>query len=265
MVRAFFVAALLVALPFATRAAGTVAIAAAGNFVYALDALEAEFRKTAPATVVTTAVGASGSLFAQIQNGAPFDVFLSADTDYPRRLVAAGHGDAASLRTFATGRLVLWTLRPDLDLRDLLTVVRDPSVRKIALTQPATAPYGRAAQVALEQLGAWPAAQPKVVLGENVTQTAQFVATGNADVGFVALALVRAPALANRGRWVDVPPALHASVTLDHAAVLTTRGAANPAARAFLEFLAGDAARKILRDFGYVVPTGRTAPARVER
>ncbi|MEY2879910.1 MAG: hypothetical protein RLZZ15_2290 [Verrucomicrobiota bacterium] len=252
---------------FCARANATekLALAAAGNFTFALEALSAEFRKTAPSTVVTTAVGASGTLFAQIQNGAPFDVFLSADTDYPRRLVAGGFGDAASLRTFATGRLVLWTLRPDLNLEDLAAVVRDPGVKKIALTQPATAPYGRAAQAVLAQLGLSAVAQPKLVLGENVTQTAQFVATRNADVGFIALALVRAPTLANRGRWVDVPPALHASVSLDHAAVLTLRGATNPAARAFLEFLTGDAAQKILRDFGYAVPPARVAPARVER
>ena len=230
-----------------------VAIAAAANLVYALDALNAEFRRTAPDVTLTATTGASGSLFAQIKHGAPFDVFLSADTDYPRQLVAAGLGDGSTLRIFATGRLVLWTTRSDLDLADLAAVVRHATVKKIAAAQPKTAPYGRAAQAALEHLGAWPDAQRKIVWGENITQTAQFVETGNADAGFVALSLVLSPRLANRGHWREIAPALYAPVSLDHAAVLTTRGAANPAAKRYLEFLGSDAAKKILRDFGYGV------------
>lgn len=231
-----------------------VSVAAAANLVYALEALNAEFRKTAPDITVTSTPGASGSLFAQLKNGAPFDVFLSADTEYPKQVVAARLGDAATLRTFATGRLVLWTTRGDLDVANLEAAVRDPRVQKIALAQPKTAPYGRAAQAALEKIGAWPAAQPKIVFGESITQTAQFVETGNADAGFVALSIVKSPRLANKGRWAEVPPALYASVPLDHAAVLTTRGAKNAAAKRYLDFLGSEPAKKILRDYGYNVP-----------
>lgn len=231
----------------------TVSIAAAANFVYALDALHAELERTAPDLTLIVTTGASGSLFAQIAHGAPFDVFLSADTDYPERAIAAGLAPATSLRTFATGRLVLWTTRTDLDVTDIAGAVRFTAVKKIALAQPKTAPYGRAAQAVLVRLGAWPAAQSKIVFGESITQTAQFVETANADAGFVALSVVLSPRLAQRGRWAEVPPELYAPITLDHAAVLTNRGAKNPAAQRYLDFLNSNAAKKILHDFGYGV------------
>lgn len=230
-----------------------VSIAAAANLVFALEALNTEFKRAAPDVTVTTTTGASGSLFAQIKNGAPFDVFLSADTDYPRQIVDQKLGDAATLRTFATGRLVFWTTRADLDVTDLASAVRNPVVKKIALAQPKTAPYGRAAEAALEQLGATADTRSKFVFGENITQTAQFVETGNADAGFVAMSLVLSPKLANKGRWKEVPLALYASVPLDHAGVLTTRGAANPAAKRYLDFLGSEPVKKILREFGYGV------------
>lgn len=236
------------------HAGPAVAIAAAANLVYVLDALNAEFKRTTPAIAVTTATGASGSLFAQIAHGAPFDVFLSADTGYPAQVAAQGLGPASSLRIFATGRLVVWTTRADLDLNDLSALVRATTVRKVAIAQPKTAPYGRAAQATLEKLGAWSATQSKIVLGESISQTAQFVETGNADLGFVALSLVLSPRLVHTGRWREIPPELFAAAPLDHAAVLTTRGAANPAAQRFFEFLGGDAAKKILRASGYRVP-----------
>lgn len=233
------------------RGAESLSIAAAANLIYALDALNAEFKRSAPDVAVTSTFGASGNLFAQIKNGAPFDVFLSADTDYPQQVVAAGLGDSTSLRTFATGRLVFWTTRPDFDVSELTVALRSPRIKKLAIAQPRSAPYGRAAQVVLEKLGVWTAIQPRVVFGENITQTAQFIETGNADAGFVAFSLVLSPRLAHLGRWTEVSPALYAGVPLDHAVVLTTRGAANPAAQRYLAFLGSDAAKKILRDFGY--------------
>jgi molybdate transport system substrate-binding protein len=255
MIRRLLFVALVIttALP-AAAPKPAVSIAAAANLVYALEALNAEFKLLAPDVTLTSSTGASGGLFAQIKNGAPFDVFLSADTDYPQRLVAEKAASAASLRTFARGRLVFWTTRTGLDVQDIAAAVRDPGIRKIAVAQPTTAPYGRAAQAALEQLGVWRDARPKMVFGENITQTAQFVETGNADAGFVALSIVVSPRLAHQGRWVEVPRSLHPAETLDHAGVLTTRGADNPAARRYLEFLGSAAARKILRDFGYAVP-----------
>jgi molybdate transport system substrate-binding protein len=252
MIRA--VAGLLFALvTWPASGAPAVSVAAAANLLHALEALNAAFQRAEPGIALTSTTGASGSLYAQIRNGAPFDVFLSADTEYPQQLVAAGAGDAASLRIFATGRLVLWTTRPDLELADSAALIRHASVKKIALAQPKTAPYGRAAQAVLERLGVWREAQPKLVLGENISQTAQFVETGNADVGFVALAIVRSSRLAATGRWQEITPDQHPGVSLDHAGVLTRRGATNPAARRYLDFLATAPARKILEQFGYTV------------
>lgn len=241
--------------PQSAIANSQVSVAAATNLVYALDALQAEFRRHAPDVTLQVTTSASGSLFAQLRHGAPFDVFLSADTDYPQRAVADGLAPAASLRTFARGRLVLWTTHAHLDLADPIAALRSPSVKKIALAQPKTAPYGRAAQAVLAHLDLTAAVAPKLVYGESITQAAQFVETGSADLGFVALSLIKSPRLAHRGRWHELPAALHAAVPLDHAAVLTLRGAKNPAAPRFLDFLFTAAAQKILRDFGYDVPS----------
>ena len=227
-------------------------IAAAANLVYALDALNAAFKQAAPDITLTSTTGASGNLVAQIRNGAPFDVFLSADLDYPQALIKAGHADAKTLTTFAIGRLVLWTTKPGIEVSDVSATVKNPAVQKLAVANPATAPYGRAALQVLDRLGLTTVARPKFVTGENITQTAQFVETGNADAGFVALALVLSPQLKNTGRWAEVPPALH--TPLDQGAVLTNRGATNPAAARYLAFLKSDPARAIFERYGYALP-----------
>jgi molybdate transport system substrate-binding protein len=247
--------AALLWLPAPAAGRPAVAVAAAANFVHALEPLHAEFRRVAPDVVLTAASGASGSLFAQIAQGAPFDVFLSADTEYPLRAVADGLAPRASYRVVATGRLVFWTLRTDLDLSTPAAALRSPALRRLALAQPRTAPYGRAALAILTRFQVDPAGPaPRLVYGENITQTAQFVETGAADAGFVALSLVRSPRLARAGTWVELAPELHPDVSLDHAAVLTMRGARNPAATRYLEFLASAPAKMVLRDFGYAVP-----------
>ena len=231
----------------------TVSIAAAANLTFVLDALDAAFARVAPDVTVTTTFGSSGNLYAQISNGAPFDVFLSADTLYARRLANAGYADPATLRVFATGRLVLWTTRPGLDLRDIAAAARSPHVRKIAIAQPTTAPYGQAAQQVLRALGVLDEVTPKLVIGQNIAQTAQFIETGNADAGFVALSLVKTPRLQNKGRWLEVPPNLYAGVSLDHACILAQHGAANDAARRYLAFLFSEPAKQILEQAGYTV------------
>jgi molybdate transport system substrate-binding protein len=244
------------ATPTSPATASSVSIAAAANLIYVLEALNPAFRAVAPDITVTTALGASGTFVAQIKNGAPYDVFLSADLDYPRALISAGQAEARTLTPFANGRLVLWTTRTDLPLSDLAATVRDPAVKKLALAQPATAPYGRAAQEALAQLNLGRAAQAKIVFGENIAQTAQFIESGHADAGFVALSLVLAPTLKNRGRWLEVPAALHTPLT--QGAILTTRGAANPAAVRYLAFIQSATARAILARYGYAPPTPAT-------
>lgn len=236
----------------ATARGEILSIAAASNFTYALEALNAEFKKYSPKTAVVVATGASGSLVAQMRNGAPYDVFLSADLDYPRALIKDGDADEKSLMTFATGRLVLWTTRPAIEMKSIADTVRSPAVKKIAIANADTAPYGRAARAALEKLGAWADAKPKLVTGENISQTAQFVETGSADAGFVSLSVVLAPKLKSKGRWLEVPADLHAPLL--HGAILTTHGAKKAAAREFLEFLRTPMAERILKEYGYAPP-----------
>lgn len=239
-------------LPLSGFTADKLSVAAAANLIYAIDALNAEFKRQQPATVVTLVTGASGNLVTQIQNGAPFDLFLSADREYPEKLVALGLADGATLTRFAVGRLVLWTTRPQLELTSLATLVRNPTVQKIAVANLRTAPYGRAAHEALTRLGLWAEAEPKIVVGENVTQTSQFVETGNADAGLVAMSLVVSPRLKGKGQWVEIDGALHSP--LEQAAVITKIGTRNPAASRYLAFLRGPEARAVLERFGYRIP-----------
>ena len=247
----------------AARGAPAVGVAAAANLSYALGALDAEFGKSHPETAVTAAVGASGGLVAQIRNGAPYDVFLSADPEYALALVASGDADPASLTPFAVGRLVLWTTREGLDVADIAAAVRSPSVHALAIANPASAPYGRAARQALEKLGLWAEARPKLVTGENISQAVQFVDTGSADAGFVALSAVLSAKLRGRGRWQEVPAALYDPLT--QVAVVTARGRSNPAAALYVGFLRSAPARAILERFGYGHPPGEagagSAPA----
>jgi molybdate transport system substrate-binding protein len=245
-------AVLLLFLPSALLAGDKLSIAAAANLVYALDPLDAQFKQAEPDTDVTVAIGASGSLVAQIENGAPFDLFLSADMDFPEALIAKGGGEKDTLTKFAIGRLVLWTTRQSLDLSSIAGVVRSPVVLKLAIANTKSAPYGRAAREALTQLGLWDEAQAKLVVGENISQTAQFIETGNADAGFVAMSLVLSPKLKDRGRWIEIPANLYAP--LDQGAVITQRGRDNAAAKRYLLFLKSPHAQAILARFGYLSP-----------
>ncbi len=237
---------------FTAHGAEPVAIAAASDLVFCLEALHGEFRRLHPDVTLRISTGSSGNFFAQIKQGAPYDIFLSADLRYPRELIAAGLAERTSLTPYAVGRLVVWTTRPDLDVTNLAAVARHPLVRKFAIANPAHAPYGRAAREALESQGAWAAVGPKIVLGENIAQTAQFIQTGNAEAGIIALSLVLAPNLKGVGRWSLIPDELHAP--LEQGAVLTTRGRARPEARSYLEFLRSAEARAIFERFGFQLP-----------
>jgi len=235
-----------------TLRAADLSIAAAANLVYALSALNSEFARQHPDVKLTDTTGASGNLVAQITNGAPYDVFLSADLDFAQKLIKAGGATPSSLKTFAVGRLVLWTTRPGIDVGSVDGVVNNPAVHKLAIANPKSAPYGRAAMQTLEKLSLTAAAKPKLVQGENISQTAEFVETGNADAGFVAMSLVLSPKLKTRGKWLEVPAELYEP--LGQAAVITTHGASIPAAQTYLDFLSSPEAGKILAQFGYRLP-----------
>jgi molybdate transport system substrate-binding protein len=230
----------------------SLAVAAAADLVYCLADLDAGFVKRHPDVDVKISTGSSGNFCAQIQNGAPFDVFLSADVSFPQTLAKAGLADAGSLTIYAIGRIVLWTTMPDMNVTKGLAAINAPALKKFAIANPAHAPYGRAAKAALEHEGLWAAAQPKLVLGENIAQTAQFVQTGAADAGVVALSLVLSPALAKTGRWTEIPTDFYPK--LEQAAILTARGAKNPAARAYLAYLRSKEARAIFDRYGFRLP-----------
>ncbi len=236
----------------AARGAGQLSIAAAANLSYALEEINAEFGKAEPGVRVTTAYGASGSLVAQIGNGAPYDVFLSADLGFAQALARAGQAEAASLTPFAVGRIVLWTVKPGVELSTVASVVRSPSVKTLAIANTESAPYGRGALQALRKLGLWDEARPKLVTAEDISQAAGFVETGNADAGFVALSQVLSPRLRGRGRWIEVPAGLYDPLV--QGAVITARGRDNPESARFLSFLRGGAARAVLERFGYGAP-----------
>ena len=229
-------------------------IAAAADLKFALDEVLAEFRKAHPEHEAKPAYGSSGTLFAQLDNGAPFDVFLSADGKFPRQLIERGKAEKDSLFFYAIGHLVVWVPRDSkLDVAALgARALLDASVRKVAIANPEVAPYGAAAVAALKKLGVHEAVSAKLVLGENVAQAAQFVESGAADAGVISLSLALAPKMREAGRYWEVP--VDAFPKLEQAGVIRT-GAANRAGAAQLrEFLTSPAGRDILRRYGFVLP-----------
>jgi molybdate transport system substrate-binding protein len=231
-------------------AAGEVHVAVAANFAPVLERLAAEFERATGHRVLASP-GSTGKLFAQIENGAPFEVFLSADAERPQKLEASGAAVAGSRFTYALGRLVLWSPRPGLvDGRG--RVLAGGRFQHLAIANPETAPYGAAARQVLARLGLAERLAPRLVQGEDVGQTYQFVATGNAELGFVALSQVLTPGGTPHGSLWVVPGQFYDR--LEQQAVLLTRGKDEPAARAFLEFLKGATARRTIKQAGYGLP-----------
>jgi molybdate transport system substrate-binding protein len=245
-------AALCVALLPAARA-DEVSVAVAANFNLPMQRIAVEFERDT-GHKAQLSVGATGKFYAQIRNGAPFEVFLSADDETPARLCAEGAAVAESRFTYAIGRLVLWSAQPGLvDAQG--AVLGQGRFHHLALANPKTAPYGAAATEVLRGLGLLDALRPKFVQGENIAQTQQFVASGNAEVGFVALSQVWRDGRFQKGSAWVVPSAMHAPLRQD--AVLLQPGRDKTAARALLAYLRGDQARAIIRSFGYELPGGR--------
>lgn len=238
-----------VALPLtAGHAAETALVAVAANFSDAMAQLEPAFEaESGHALTVTT--GSTGKLYAQIVHGAPFDVLLAADRARPAKLEAEGHAVAGSRFTYAVGRLVLWSPDPARVAPGGIVALEEGAFRALAIANPDLAPYGQAARETLAALGLEDALRNRIVMGENVGQAFALVATGNAELGFVALSSLR-HARTNRAgsRW-DVPADLHAPIRQD--AVLLVRARENPTARAFLKFLRSDAARATIARLGY--------------
>jgi molybdate transport system substrate-binding protein len=225
-------------------------VAAAADLSIALPEVANDFEKTS-GVVVKLSFGASGALTQQIENGAPFDVFFSADMGYPKQLIADDKADGATLYRYAIGELVLWTQADSpLDLEKKgMDVLLDPVVKKIAIANPQHAPYGRAAVAALKHYGLYEKVSDQLVLGENVGQAAQFVESGNAQVGFVALAHASAPAMKGKGKYWRVPA--DAYPALDQGAVVISHSANFEDAEAFLKYMKSAEALAVLRHYGF--------------
>ncbi|MCI0685139.1 MAG: molybdate ABC transporter substrate-binding protein, partial [Gemmataceae bacterium] len=239
-----------------TRPAGEreVRVAAAADLKFAFDDVASEFQKKNPAIKVTVTYGSSGNFFAQLSNKAPFDLYLSADIDYPRKLVDAGQAVKESELVYAVGHVVVWVPNGSpLDLDKLgLRAVADPSVKKLAIANPKHAPYGRAAEAALKKFGLYDDVKARLVLGENIAQTAQFVESGSADVGIIALSLALAPAMKDKGRYWTVP--LDAYPRLEQGGVILTWAKDMEATQALRSFVAGEEGRGILKRYGFMLP-----------
>lgn len=225
-------------------------IAAASDLRFALDDILVGFRAAQPAVRVEAIYGSSGNLFAQIREGAPFDVFLSADSEYPRRL--AGEGLSDSPFPYALGRLALVVLKDSgLDPRSLGDLLKSPAIRRLAIANPAHAPYGRAAEAALRTWRVYDLVATRLVLGDNVSQAAQFVDTGAAQAGLTALSLVKGRP--GKLAVAEVPESTHPP--LDQTGVVLKRTASLEAARAFQNHLTGEAGRAVLARYGFGLPS----------
>jgi molybdate transport system substrate-binding protein len=228
--------------------AGEVTVAVASNFLSPFKQLVPVFEKQSGHTVRTVS-GSTGKLYAQILHGAPFDILLAADSERPRLLEQNGQAVAGTRFTYAQGKIVLWSADPRRITAEGKDILHHRNFKHLALANPKTAPYGKAAYTTLLRLTLWESLSSAVVRGENINQTFQFVATGNAEVGFVALSQVMDPRLKIQGsRWI-VPEHLYDAINQD--AVLLTCSQSQPAAKALLQFLKSDAAGKMIQSYGY--------------
>jgi molybdate transport system substrate-binding protein len=231
-----------------------VSVAAAADLKFSFDEIASAFQAKNPGIIVTVTYGASGNFYAQLSNKAPFDLFLSADIEYPRKLIDSGLALKESKFLYAVGHLVLWVPNESkLDLEKLgIKAVADPSVKKLTIANPKHAPYGRAAEAALKTSGVYDEVKDRLVLGENIAQTAQYVETGAADAGLIALSLALAPAMKEKGRYWMVP--LDAYPRLEQGGVILNWAKNKEATQALKAFIKSSEGRDILKRYGFFLP-----------
>ncbi|MDX8379028.1 MAG: molybdate ABC transporter substrate-binding protein [Gallionella sp.] len=241
---------LLIGVLLPSAYADEIKVAVASNFTAPMKQIAALFQKQT-GHAVTLSFGSTGKFYAQIKNGAPYDIFVAADMKTPQRLDQDGMTVVGSRFVYALGKLVLWSAQPGV-VENKGDVLRKGHFAKLAIADPKLAPYGLAAKQTLAGLGLWNTLQEKLVLGENITQAWQFVATENAKLGFVALSQIMKSGQVTRGSWWIVPSKLHQPIR--QSAVLLSVAKDNASAQAFLGFLKGKQTRAIIRDFGYGLP-----------
>lgn len=235
-----------------------ISVAAASDLKFAMGELAASYEKQT-GTKVNVTYGSSGNFFSQIQNGAPFDLFFSADVEYTKKLEAAGQAEPGTLHKYAVGRIVIWTpfsTKVDVSSQGMNALL-DAAIQKIAIANPAHAPYGRAAVAALKKAGVYDKVEAKLVYGENISQAAQFAQSGNAQAGIVALSLAISPAMKDSGKMWVIPEEMHPAI--EQGAIVLNTAKNKDAARSFLEFVKSEAGRAILGKYGFAMPkSGQT-------
>lgn len=248
MIRGLLLLCFIFALP--VYASDKLTIAAASDLRYALDDIVALFQQQQPAAEIRVIYGSSGKISTQIRHGAPFDVFFSADIQFPEQLYAEGHA-VTQPQLYALGRIVLWSPRQNMAGIELSHLAK-LNFRRLAIAQPAHAPYGQRAKEALQAAGVWAAVEPKLVYGENIAQTAQLAQSGGADIAIIALSLAKFPDLAKQGYQL-IPAELHQPLT--QAYVITRHGADNSSAQQFTAFMTNKAVLAIMQGYGFELPT----------
>jgi molybdate transport system substrate-binding protein len=232
--------------------ADDIAVAAASDLQFAIKELIVEYEKQT-GHHVKLSLGSSGNFFAQLQQGAPFDLYFSADIGYPKKLEEAGLTVPGSLYRYAVGRVVLWAPKSSpLEVSKGLTVLREPAIRKVAIANPKHAPYGRAAVAAMEQSQVYAEVKDRLVLGENISQAAQFIESGACDVGIIALSLAMAPVMKSAGSYWLIPAEAHPP--LEQGAVIMKQSKQQDAARHFLQFMQSPQGQEVMTRYGFTLP-----------
>ncbi len=235
------------------RADEKILVAAASDLNFAMNEICRAFEKSHPGIKVEVSYGSSGTFYAQIKQGAPYDIFFSADASYPSRLEEEGFAVKGQRQLYAIGKIVLWIPKKSaLDPQKGLNVVLEPELKKLAIANPKHAPYGRAAEESLRYYRLLDKVQGKLVFGENISQTAQFVQTGSADAGIIAMSLAVSPNMAHSGSYWIIPTESYSRLEQGYAVL--QRGKGKSSVKTFLEFVQGKKGDKILSDFGFILP-----------
>jgi molybdate transport system substrate-binding protein len=252
MIRIMLALCLFVVTSVNLAVAEEMTIAAASNLNFAFREIATEYEK-ASGNQVRLTFGSSGNFYAQIQNGAPFDLFFSADLEYPQKLEEAGLTVPGSLYQYAIGRIVLWTGHESrIDVTKGIEALREPTVKKVAIANPKHAPYGRAAVAAMEYFKVYDQVKDKLVLGENISQAAQFIESGACDIGIIALSLAVTPAMKSKGMYWEIPAGAH--LPLEQGVVILKSSKQQESAKEFLAFIKGVQGQEIMRRNGFTQP-----------
>ena len=242
-----FVCSLLLSL---SAHAEKITVAAAADLKFAMDEIVTTFKKANSGDEIDVIYGSSGKFHTQIQQGAPYDLYFSADISFPRELAKKGFS-ASEVKPYAFGRIVLWSASLDAT-KMTLSSLTDPKITRIAIANPKHAPYGKRAEEALRASNLWDQVEPKLVYGENISHTAQLVQTKNAQVGIIALALAIHSELASKGGYWLIPDNMHEP--LEQGFIITKEGANNALAKSFADYMGGKPARAVMTKYGFVVP-----------